>query len=29
VTQTIRRGDIIFDDGRIAARTYGRFVRPV
>jgi allantoinase len=28
VTQTIRRGDVIFDDGRITARTSGRFVRP-
>lgn len=28
VTHTIRRGDVIFNDGRITARTSGRFVRP-
>ncbi len=28
VKQTIRRGDVIFEDGRITARTSGRFVRP-
>lgn len=28
VTHTIRRGEVIFNDGRITARTSGRFVRP-
>jgi allantoinase len=28
VRQTIRRGEVIFEDGRITARTSGRFVRP-
>jgi allantoinase len=28
VTHTIRRGDVIFNNGRITARTSGRFVRP-
>ena len=28
VRQTIRRGEVIFEDGHITARTSGRFVRP-
>ncbi len=28
VRQTIRRGEVIFEDGQITARTSGRFVRP-